>query len=490
MRDIIVRIMMLVVFVAAASLPAAGQEAAAPQTGMVSPGATFQPEDWEEPEEVANPQSGAVDDRAPAEEEEESAESGREETEQLTPSAEEATSLRRMQGGARPEHAFLGFTPMAKRQKYRMGPFLVGPMLQVTETYTNNVFLNTRQKTDDWITVIHPSVSVTLPLGRGPAVRNKVGVFSSLRIIRAWRHEGNFNTELFNVGGYGEVEPLGNMTRKLKVAVSNVLNAEAKLPVSNDDREDKYWENHAAVRAGYDFTEKTKGEVIYDLTRRWYFDRENELDDFTEHGFTVQGSQSISEQVNVMAGGTYARHYQGQSDDRGTNTYRIFVGPDWAPTGNLRGRVIAGWEWQDYWELSYTANGPFAQGAVEWDPTERITVAGQVFSTIRSTERTDYNMAYGVSYEDRGGRIRPIWHVTQQWDVYVEGGYINSVFDSEGVSGKRRRDHLWMASVGTNYRVTSWLELGLAYMWQHRHSNYDQTNFEEHSVVLSGTVTF
>jgi len=47
-----------------------------------------------------------------------------------------------------------------------------------------------------------------------------------------------------------------------------------------------------------------------------------------------------------------------------------------------------------------------------------------------------------------------------------------------------------MASIGTYYRLTRWLSLGLAYMYQRRDSNYNESNFRENSVVISGTVTF
>lgn len=134
-------------------------------------------------------------------------------------------------------------------------------------------------------------------------------------------------------------------------------------------------------------------------------------------------------------------------------------------------------------------SGPTGRVSLEWAATAKTRLNLSGWRDLQPSQTLDasYMVAQGVS-------LSPAWDITAKLSLMGRVSYEKLDFEGDpglaaGAFGPRR-DTLWTARVGLNYRLLRKLELGLAYQAERRTSTRRLADFDDNSVFASARLEF
>jgi hypothetical protein len=366
---------------------------------------------------------------------------------------------------------------------YSVGPLMVRPQLDITETYDSNLFYGPNHEISDFITAISPGINLYL----GKPERNSISFNYQLdRLIYADRSELDGNNHSFTIQTQlqGPHWLLKGQDR-IQLFSNRVLGAELHFLQGVIDY-DVYYDNY---RLTYNLSEKTSV----------YLDGAYDAVDYAKGTFALDYN-------NLMAtvGFAYAalpkttffgEIYYGQTatDSNATNILKFahsefvggFLGAKGDFTAKLSGQVKAGYETREFSDNTIAGGALVVAAALDYTFSEKSSAA------LNYVRRSNVSVQSGnASYllDSVNVQIKQGIGSRGKWMATFTGAY--DVYDYQGNVFARRTDTVYRVFAGLDYLVQAWLTAGVGYEFNKYNSSSGLSAYDVHRITVKLAVGY
>jgi hypothetical protein len=360
----------------------------------------------------------------------------------------------------------------------KVGPLRVHPGVDISETYTDNFFLDPDDEESDWTTLFSPNLVVDLPLRRhGFRFEYRSDFYRNLR------HTDN-NVDHHMVGGTLFLDFPGGLT----IEAGHKWVASSNPPVIEGDEEKEFKDNISRIDVGYAFTDRYSISVQYTHTIRRFDEDIYEVDDYDEDGVSLSLYYRILPKTRVFIEGGWTRIEFPERDVYDSNNWWVWVGARTTPAAKIVGEIKGGWSMK-VWDDDVVGDDVITfgmEGNLYFDPTPRTRLTLTLYRRIQdATFTTTENVVYGSSYTSTGGKFG----VRQGFGPRLEGfgsfGLEYLQFNEKGLASEKRRDRLIEAAVGLRYRIWKWIFFGMGYEFRNKESTIEVEDYTENRFMAS-----
>ena len=361
-----------------------------------------------------------------------------------------------------------------------LGPVIVHPGVSVSETYTDNYFLEPENdERSDWITTLTPYLDVIVPFRRHSfEVSYHSDIFRNAK-------RSQYDIEHHYVGGKLTLDFPGGLI----VNAEHQYAAMSNPPVALGDVYKKFQRHRSSFDAEYRFSDRYTVGMAYAHTMR-RFDRTvfNE-DDYDQDSVALDIYYRILPKTSMFieGGWDYTRYPERGPISNDSDRYRVWMGMRTNATAKIVGVLKGGWTYKDWKDKAAGDNiSTFGmEGDLYYDITPRTRMSLVMFRRVEDTSRTTTeNLAYGTSYTLSGGSFRLRQSIGQRLSVFGLAGAEYAKYNEAGLFGKRREDTKLYAGVGGDYRLWRWLTLGFNYRYTDNDSNFNSEDYKENRVMM------
>jgi hypothetical protein len=380
-----------------------------------------------------------------------------------------------------------GTQAMAPRQQggVRLGPLVVHGGVTVTETFTDNFFLDPEHERSEWITTVAPNLAVHLPVGRHSVDLDYRSDFDLLA------HRSQFDMDRHMVHPRFTLDFPGGLT----VRVGNRWSVLANPPVDRFDEVKRYYNNITTVDMTYQFSDRYSVSAVYSHTLTRFDKNRFEVDDSDQDGAAVNLNYRILPKTSIFLEvgwvGTDYPHRDLFSTDN--DVYRVWLGVRTKPTAKVVGSLKGGWSYKafDDGRAGDDVSTWGIQGDLYYDLTAKTRLSLTIFRRIEDTAfTTTQNVAFGSSYNSSGGILEARQFFTPRLSTYANVGLIHDRYNDEGLFGDKRRDRMVFAGLGVDYRLFNCLALGASYRYANNESNFDAEDYAENRIMFYAALGF
>lgn len=358
-----------------------------------------------------------------------------------------------------------------------LGVLRVLPYYQFATAFSDNVFLQPRDREEDWTFVNSPGLSMALA-GKYHLFELDylADIIANARFEKFDRVEHDLNTRLtltparyFSVMGGNELAIRGVPPRTPQPVAGDPSSS-----ISN-----MYVDNTTSVAGKYTFGKKTDLELNYSH-ENVDFERDfNRNNNFSVDSIGLDLYYRVLPKTRV-----YAEYIVSFVDNvnriqdpttgqfLGTNNVRHQVsgGAAWDPTAKLHGRIHGGFEWVDYTDLPLS-KGPYYAGELAYDYSRRLRFGLRLLQTITETSPVANNVQDGANYQSTDAGLRISYKILRNLDWHVEGFAVTDNFGFQGqqqgpVPQSDRKDNLVGVETGLDWRIQRNVMVGISYQFQ------------------------
>ncbi len=378
---------------------------------------------------------------------------------------------------------FTGTVFTGQKSNIRIGAIEVHPFASVNQTYDSNIFLESENENDDFITDIALGFELRVPLVPEKEEDFLLQVSYQADIIEYWDNEEPSRVDHTARGLLDLV-----FTNDFSLKLEDEFQKTADQPDSERTTLDKRYRNTFDSIIAYD-RNKLRLEGGYRLITDDYDDLDNL--DKTDNMFTGTVFYQTFPKTSVFAEYNYGVI---SYDDNVTNSDSKYhqgrlgaVGALWP---KVTGTVKAGYRQAKYDERDKDDFTGFALfGNIQYDVTPERTVVNL------SAERTSQESSYSTnSYFEVNNIAIKLDHQYSDRLWFNGGTFLqyNRYPDEtiEGTKTDKRKDSLWGITAGAKYEIREWCFLSAGYEFKQRSSNFDVFDYDDHRVFAQVSVTF
>ena len=362
----------------------------------------------------------------------------------------------------------------------RLGPVIVHPGVSVSETYTDNYFLEPEdQERSDWITTLTPHLDVILPFRRHSfEINYHSDIFRNAK-------RGEYDIEHHYAGGTLTLDFPGGLI----VKAGHQFAAQSNPPTFLGDVFKKFQRHRSSLEAEYRFSDRYSVGMAYAHTIRRFDRTVFEDDDYDQDSLALDIYYKILPKTSmfVEGGWDFTRYPERGPISNDSNRYRVWMGLRTNATAKIVGILKGGWTYKVWDDEDAGDNISMfgMEGDLYYDITPRTRMSLVMFRRVNDTSTTTTeNVAYGTSYTVTGGSFRLRQSIGKRLSVFGLAGAELAKYNEEGAVGKRREDTKLYASVGGDYRLWQWLTLGFNYRYTNNDSNFNTEDFVENRVMM------
>lgn len=351
-----------------------------------------------------------------------------------------------------------------------LGAVKVYPVLEVKESYDDNIFLEKNTKTGSFVTKLTPSVRIVAKSGA-----NQVTV--QYRISKGFYHKSssdNYLDQNVAIGGKFGLTKRLNMGVSLGYKKSHYSRGSTFLGVGSKtfNSPDKFHEVSLGGKVSYG----VRGRIdLTGLYTNFRYDnnvlRAKDLDVDTL-GSVLAFSFPIGLKTRAVVETRFKLfNYLAISrlGDLDNNEQSYLAGLDWQASAKTNGGVRVGYVKKKFLNTAFTN---FAQLSWElnatWQPLSSSSVQLNAFSKPIESD--------GTSRFIVSNALNMAWkhHWTQAFSHRLSMGY-----DSRDYKGLARQDKIASASLGLDYNLLRWLSVGGDYRFRNRNSSVTNSSYRQ-----------
>lgn len=410
------------------------------------------------------------------------------------------------------------------------------PGLTVSETYNDNIY-NTKEKEEDFITTITPSLLLSLPgtkeeikiteassgmpggltktrFRSDTLERYKTYIFYGSQ-FESYSDNDDANTDShilegafqFNLKGGLSFDVVDQYFRSHDVrgnqkSVQVLPDGSESVTVSNPL--DKFENNLLDAMINYDITSKLQARMGASMYNVHYSSSRNDYRDRQDNGLSGYVFFHLLPKTSVYTGYErinvdYDKNIENGLSDSSLNRY--FAGIKWDITAKSKGNFKAGYMTRDFDRKTLVdgsrlddTDGFLSELTIDHDFTSNtsVSVTGARKNTESDVIGSNYieSTSLGLSYNQK---------ITTKITAIMKLGWENADYQNilvTGANGTRtatykRTDDIYTISPSLEYMFTDWLRSELAYTYKTRYSDSDDPNidydFENNTFMLTLT---
>jgi hypothetical protein len=360
----------------------------------------------------------------------------------------------------------------------RLGPLSLTPYVNVSGTFTDNVFLTKNDKKSDFYYSLLPGVKVRArPIGRHNFYLNYDADISQFNEFSG----ANFVVQSLDAGLDLD------LPKKFAIRLGDKIRYGADLPDFEGDETSQYINNLARIEVSHTFFDRFGVGLRYSNEVKDYERGSDEIDNFDTN--TVGGIFHFRflRRTSMLAEYVYSiTDYRKDARARVANNYsnRINTGITWDITAKTRGTVRGGYVQTRYHVIDREDNAIYASANISHELTSHITMSLAGIRSIFDTSNADDNIEFSTSYVSNQVAAR-LQHSYRKFTTTIGGDYIfDRYLHDDRVAGKEREDYVWRGSVGIDYQMQRWIKLGVKYRYTNLNSNFDTEDYGENLVAF------
>jgi hypothetical protein len=381
----------------------------------------------------------------------------------------------------------LGKKPMS----FAVGPFGLSPMLEVSESYNDNMFFNNQNRKGSMLTQVQ--LGLQLEFNRG------FDHYDLQYGFRSWSWHSSptddYLDQFVGIKTHTEFTSRNKLDIKANYIDSHNLRGTyftaPGLPFSQLPQPDTYHEYNAEAKYRYgvgtaqgnlelitgvnDLTYDTRPEVThtYDKTRIYLI---------PGFYYRIRPQTQLLAQIEAT---WYRYKYQTTPTNYDFNLQRYLLGAKWQATQKTTGSFRIGYMAQQYASGSGGLNTATGDIGVTWAPLSysrfNLNFSRNVMPTIGYGTLALFNQVSIGWTHNWTSRIR----------TQLELGYIDVVnqnVSTPGVNSNQVTNNYYTASVGADYAIQDWLSVGLDYKFNNLSSSYSVQNYDQNRIMLYVTL--
>ena len=312
--------------------------------------------------------------------------------------------------------------------------------------------------------------------------------------LEIYHHENENNMLTHRVDGYFHYNSQNRFSLQL---IDQYKRAHDSVSSRRYDIEDKYRTNLFSAVSTLGLTEKIELRLDYSNFLVNYDDSDNRINDRVDNSWALYGYFRLTDKTWAFAEYEYADlNYRNYFLDSAEDRY--FAGIRWEITEKTSGQIKGGYGFRDY-----DADGLsdvdtwMAEVIIDYDLTEKTRIVANAYRRYEesmgeglhwdnSFGYTSTNMLthmFGLSLNyDLTSKLHLNLHGTLFYDEYAYE------YDDDLWEGKKQRDREFAISPTIKLDFLKWLTFDLAYTYTHVDCNYSEGEFEDHTVILRGTI--
>jgi hypothetical protein len=381
----------------------------------------------------------------------------------------------------------------------KLGPLEVHPFVGVTETYSDNIYLNYGglPSKSDFITTVTPGIMLFLPLNRHSVkveYRADANWFSTFS-------ENNYTNQ--RVGGAVDLDfPMG-----LTFNLSDYY-ADAQIPrkgptipglsgPTDPFRDLPYQANDLNARAKYRFVDRWAVEARYNYYDYAYKNSYDESGSYKRNLYGGSLYYRFTPKIDALLDYNYSTvDYKTSTIDDNRNQ-AAYLGVTFDPTSKLKGYLKLGYAQKEYDQDLPNRNNNFSIFSVLIDLVYSLSRYDEFKLTgyRLPEEDVDTNAPFVNTYAVLGYRHKLAWNEKVSLTANVGYGtkkFEQSTVDLNGLNTalQTRDDKQWFGGVGIGYAMQTWLTFGLNYAYINNDSNFRNYTYQANTVWFNAIVAF
>lgn len=353
--------------------------------------------------------------------------------------------------------------------------FRLLPVLNISEKYSDNIYLTDEERQHDAVTIISPQVSADLAIAPDNYIKMSYeGNFS----LHSTSH--NFKNDSHKAGASWEWMTSKGSLFKIGAAV----NVDSMQPYSEDDSYKSFSEKKWFGETSLAVTMLTGIGVRYEYVRRDFAKSRYAADDFDRDSVTVQ---LFSKHLpDGMITGAYSYFHQNNGDVPGTESnvksHIFLIGAEWDPSKRLHGHLKGG-----YYQIIAEDGGDSSGFAVDTNLGYRVTDATLLTLTAsrRAVPSAQTARESGVYYRTTRGGLKVTYSGLKDLMCAVSTYYRRNDFTPFGTEpGTRRKDDYFDTGLSVRYAVQRWFSVMADYHHRVNQSTVDAEEYRENTIQL------
>ncbi len=367
----------------------------------------------------------------------------------------------------------------------RLGPLRVHAGVAISETYTDNYFLDPDSRRSEWITAVSPTAVLHLPIGRHSVDME----YRSDFFINAKYNE--YNTDNHLVHPHFTLDFPGG----LMIKGGHMFAVLSNPPTVPGDTLKRFYDNVSNLGAEYRFSDRYSVAALYAHGFHRMEKDQFSVDDSDRDDVTLNLNYRVLPKTSVFLEGgwtrtTYPSRGLLNSDN---DLYRVWIGARTTPAAKIVGSLKGGWSYKTFDDEQ--AGAPVStygvEGNLSYELTPRTRFSLILFRRIEDTQfTTTRNVAFGSSYTATGGALEARQLFPPRLSAYIMVGLEHDQYSEQGLFGEKRMDTLVQAGLGLDYRFMRWLTLGLNYKFTNNDSNIEGEGYRENRVMAYASAGF
>jgi|GEM_PF-661327 len=394
----------------------------------------------------------------------------------------------------------LGKKPLS----YAIGPFDFSPMLEVSETYNDNMFFNNGNRKASWLTQVQLGLQLELSHG--------LNHYDLQYGFRSWTwsssHDDDYLDQFVASKGHVEFTDSNKLDFKANYIDSHNLRGTyftaPGLPYSQIPNPDTFHEYNGEVKYRYgaasatgnlelitgvnDLTYDTRPTVTYSYNKtRYYF--------YPGFYYRIMPKTQLLAQVEAT---WYRYHDATTARQLDFDVQRYLIGAQWQATVQTSGKLRLG-----YMTQQFITGAPVSCTRSSCSPSVGYSGftgdIGMVWSPLtysRFNLNASRNMMPTIGY----GTMAIVSQVSIGWmhdwsskvNTHVNLGYNymqnRNVVPSTANNNSQVNNQYYSANVGVDYAFRDWLSVGLNYTFNSLSSNYNVQNYDQNRIMMYVTL--
>jgi hypothetical protein len=350
------------------------------------------------------------------------------------------------------------------------GRFRVLPELSVSESYTDNVYLDNSDIRNDYITDVAPKLSLDFAF----ATRN----YLTLRYegeFRNYKNSDNFKKDIHRIG----VSWTWNTPKDSLIKLGARADFDSIQPFSVNTRHKDFEEKEVFGDTTFNIGASTDIGVRYSHTIRRFNDPAQVIDDFDEDKITFNATYTKFLVTEPIIEYTFSHQDNKQITDpfRDMNVQMLLIGVQWRPSGKLTGFFKPGY-FQAKSQGGNNSNGFAMNVNMTYQATDVMQF--KINASRNPVKSTMANRETGNYFISTVGNISADYKGWAPVMVNATVLYRNNNFKQQDIiPGPRRTDNYFSTGLSARYSISNWLSFSASYHYNRNNSNLESEIYKE-----------
>lgn len=378
----------------------------------------------------------------------------------------------------------------------KAGPVEVHPFVEITETYSDNIYRNYGgfKKESDFITTLSPGIRFVLPLKTHSLqldYRADANWYARLSETNYTDHRGGGLVKLEFPGGlslnFSDYFSHTTYPRRAKEqpGVPAALDPYRELPRNINDL-------NATIK--YRFLDRWAIEGRYNNYNYRYTHDYDEDGNYNRNLFGGSLYYRLTPRIDALLDYNFSKvNYTEQNTDDNTN-HSAYLGISFDPTAKLNGYLKLGWAYKKYDHTLAGRDSSISSPSTLIDLNYSLS-SYHIFNLKGNwsiQEDIDTNAPMTSTDFSFGYRHVLKWHEKISLNAIIGYGtekFKGSTTDVDGLI-KKRDDKKWYGGLGIQYALQRWLSFNLNYVYTDNDSNFINYIYRENLVYLKASIAF